>query len=87
MDIYCLRCGEPWELSHVAEEMNNIRRDKGWNWGLDHRKYLELTNIKHCPTCGDKPATGEHIEAIRMLQEVEGHDADGYAAALEDFGL
>jgi len=85
MDLFCNRCGEPWDLYHVMHdaEEGDFVRDGG--------------NIKKCPACMNK--SDEQIEK-ETPQEVKdknlyrseiasllGDDVDGCAAMFEDFGL
>jgi len=77
MDVYCPRCGEPWELDYVNHEMTPEERRSFWAGD-------------GCPACAGKPAPEEkplRAEATAALRDVLGDDTDGIAAELEDFGF
>ena len=73
MDVYCKRCGEPWELDYVQQDMPATERDRFWA-GED------------CPSCYGKPVERQPFRAMATaaLHEVLGDDVDGLAAELED---
>ena len=81
MDLICVNCGEPWDMDSV---LHDAPQDFKRNGGV----------IKHCPSCPKDgsvpkldPKERERLEIIESLGEVLGHDIDGFAAELEDFGL
>ena len=73
MDLYCSRCGEPWEIDFVTQEMTQEERDH-FNAGLG------------CPACNGKPVDGRpfRANAAAVLRDVLGDDLDGAAAEMED---
>lgn len=74
MDLYCKRCGEPWEMDYVNFEMTSQERN--------HFKAGE-----GCPCCYGKPAPAKRplrAELQQVLEDVLGDDVDGIAAELED---
>jgi len=79
MDVYCTRCGEPWDIDYVLhEEPEGFGRCNGV--------------ITSCPCCQGKkvdlsPAEKEQLAAIREISKMFGDDLDGLAAELEDLGL
>jgi len=77
MDVYCPRCGEPWEIDYVNFEMTPEERSKFWAG-------------EGCPACKGKPAPEKkplRAEATAVLRDMLGDDTDGIAAELEDFGF
>jgi len=84
MDILCTRCGEPWDLCSLNEDMDP--HEKG-----------RLLRGEGCPCCYGKPlegdtkmradATHEARLAQEAMQSVLGDDLDGLAAGMEDFGF
>lgn len=76
MDIYCPRCGEPWEVYSVQhdfdrEEQRNFRAGKG------------------CPSCFRKfkekilKNPGEKAWKTAVAMELLGDDWDGIAACVD----
>jgi len=81
MDVYCHRCGEPWEIDtfwDVAEEN-----------GLSYNDVQQLFKKTGCEvmTGGYKcEVRRDHKgELMTALYDVLGDDFDGIAATLEDF--
>ncbi|MDY6912052.1 MAG: hypothetical protein SVM79_06850 [Chloroflexota bacterium] len=74
MDVYCQRCGEPWDLLGITDgDMNYEERERFWK-GQD------------CPQCRGKEA-GERpfrAELMRTMREALGDDIDGIAADMDD---
>ena len=74
MDLYCKRCGEPWEFYGVFHgDMTDEEKDR-------------FLSGKGCPSCygkevGNRPFRAELTAA---LHEVLGDDIDGLASELED---
>ena len=75
LDIYCPRCGEPWDvysLNHdmSAEEAQRLKAGQG------------------CPCCHGREIEHRPDRAVvaGALMSVLGDDLDGLAATLEDFG-
>ncbi len=76
MDLYCRRCGEPYELDYVQHDMNVIER-------------TDFKAGRGCPCCKGKevkerPAVAE---CAGVLMDILGDDLDGVAAELEDNGF
>jgi hypothetical protein len=76
VDIYCPRCGEPWDVYSLVEDMTP-------------EEAADLKAGRGCPCCKGKPVESRpfRAEASGVLLEVLGDDIDGVAATLEDFGL
>ncbi len=81
MDIYCPRCGEPWDACGKGEDMTVLE----WN---------DMMARRGCPCCKTKTIDqikAEHggqiparAQMTSVLQSVLGDDTDGLAAELED---
>lgn len=73
MDLYCTRCGEPWEMDYVhfdmtPEEKGRFNRGEG------------------CPACYGKAVEKRPFRAhlAGALKDMLGDDVDGLAAEMED---
>jgi len=74
MDLYCARCGEPWDMDSVLhgdfteEEKNRFQK------GID------------CPVCHGKEVKERPFRAqlASAMSEILGDDVDGMAAEMED---
>jgi hypothetical protein len=82
MDIYCTRCGEPWDLDtfhDVADEMGTT-----WEAAVaDFRRrgcVAAGADVKWC-----QPEDTLRGAATAALVDLLGDDVDGVAAMLEDF--
>ncbi len=73
MDLYCQRCGEPWDIYYVANEMTP--EEKG-----------RFDRGEGCPCCFGKPVDKKpfRAELAGALSSVLGDDVDGLAAEMED---
>lgn len=74
MDVYCKRCGEPWDLYGVEHgDMTPVERKRFWA-GMG------------CPSCYGKPIEKCPLRAelTATLHDVLGDDLDGLAAELDD---
>lgn len=81
MDIYCTRCGEPWEL----DTFHDVADEQGTTWAAAVADFRS----RGCVATG---WTGEceRVETLRgaataALVDLLGDDVDGVAALLEDF--
>lgn len=83
-DIYCPRCGEPWDIGEFHDVPGlNFKRAL-------HRFYGEgcgmVFNGKSCtPAVSEQAKTSAQASAV--LREVLSDDVDGISAMLEDFAL
>jgi len=85
MDIFCLNCGEPWEVGCIAEVRHGEDDDPAWK--LNKSGY-PLT----CPCCpkgkDGKPQKQEkknsRAKAAAIVADLLGSDIDGAACLLED---
>lgn len=73
MDLYCQRCGEPWDHYYVHHEMTPEERN-------------QFLHGQGCPSCYGKPVENRpfRAELAAALGEVLGEDTDGLAAEMED---
>lgn len=72
MDVYCKRCGEPWELDYIQWEVTAEERNHFWA-GED------------CPACrGQTVEQPFRAQVTAALHDMLGDDLDGLAAELED---
>ena len=86
MDIYCVICGEPWDMDCLFDAVTEGRATD-WN---DARSKFEregcgLWGLK----CSTTPDTARAM-ASAAIMEVMGDDLDGVASMLEDaeyFGM
>ena len=75
MDIYCKRCGEPWDFIGAADTADMSRQE-----------YDRMMAGDGCPACFGKPVEKQPFRARLMseLHAVLGDDIDGLAAEMED---
>ena len=74
MDLYCKRCGEPWDFDSVQH---------GDFTPTEQRRFWDAEG---CPACYGKPVEKQPFRAQVMaaFHEVLGDDLDGLAAEMED---
>ena len=103
MDIYCSRCGEPWDMWGAR------------HGDMDSEEYYRMMAGRGCPCCFGKTACDKTMDchdcseyvryecqvnksqalanrplraiAMAVAHEVLGDDIDGVAATLDDLGL
>ncbi|MBI2851970.1 MAG: hypothetical protein HYX84_02535 [Chloroflexi bacterium] len=73
MDLYCRRCGEPWDIYYVEQEMDPLER-------------VHFKDGEGCPACYGKPIEKRpfRAELAAAFQDVLGDDTDGIAVEMED---
>ena len=86
MDLYCQRCGEPFDFWHVQQEMDDEIED----FGKDGKKpSVRFKDGEGCPCCNwGKAAPKEQSfrsEAMGVMFDMLGDDVDGAAAMMDDF--
>lgn len=77
MDLYCSKCGEPWELA----ELHDV---EGLSFKAAFREFKERGCEMFGVSCGDPNV--ELAEMAGLAYELLGDDADGAAAMLEATG-
>ena len=100
MDILCTRCGEPWEVCSLVDDMtpqeaSKLKRGDGCPCCEGKEPCLlkvscddcEYYSGRWCQRKMFKPINQEGREAMSVLAGVLGDDVDGMAAMLDDFGL
>ena len=101
-DLLCERCGEPWELSFITDEMSEEER---WDFhsgkGCPRCKGKTLCDREYpCHECPEvmigrpycklgllKPRADDARYIQAGLRSVLGSDIDGLAAEMEDLGF
>ena len=79
MNIYCLNCGESWDVCHVSDcraEFDFSEKGTG--------------KIVGCPCCLGKPQNltqkeKQVLEAKSIVADLLGDDVDGLASMYDDF--
>jgi hypothetical protein len=73
MDLYCKRCGEPYDYYHIEHDIDPFERGQFYRG-------------EGCQSCKGKEVTKRPFRAMAMeaLHEVLGDDIDGLAAELDD---
>ncbi|MDD5038680.1 MAG: hypothetical protein PHN78_05125 [Dehalococcoidales bacterium] len=97
MDLYCKRCGEPWELDYVQHDMTILERvDFNTGKGCPSCKGKQICDKKEdCSECehqqGDRFSCRLNMfkrpfraEISAVLTDMLGDDVDGLAAEMED---
>ena len=76
MDIYCPRCGEPFDVFSLVDDMTP-------------EEARDFKAGRGCPCCKGQEVTERPLraEATGVLLDVLGDDIDGVAAELEDAGF
>ena len=102
MDILCTRCGEPWDVFSLVDDMTpeeaeNLKAGKGCpcctgkepcqEGKTDCQECGYYVRFKGCILGQFKPINDEARFIQRGLAEVLGDDIDGLAGAMDDFGL
>jgi len=73
MDLYCQRCGEPYEFVYVNDDMPAEERARFFKG-------------EGCPACFGKPVEERPFRAqlAAAMADVLGDDTDGIAAMMDD---
>lgn len=81
MDIYCTRCGEPWDMDVI----HDIAEDHDIEYGQAHKLFLKngCLAVDETITCLKQNKQVSAMYAV--LADLMGDDVDGIAATLEDF--
>lgn len=75
MDIYCPRCGEPWDAYGARQALDMTREE-----------YNSMMEGTGCPCCAGKEVEKRPVRAemSAIARDLSGDDVDGMAADLED---
>lgn len=87
MDIYCTKCGEPWEL----DTFHDTAAEQGISWESAVAEFRRVGCVAigdgaRCETPLRESAAAMRADAAGLLFELLGDDTDGIASMLEDFG-
>lgn len=76
MDLYCQRCGEPWDMDHV-------------NFEMDPQEKVAFKTGEFCPACRGRVIKKRPLRAelAGVLSSMLGDDEDGIAVEMEDAEL
>ena len=89
-DIYCPRCGEPWDIDSIHEEVdyrqgsgeeisfNGVRRD------FSRRGCLALTAYRVSESDCVRDTGNARAMASGVLMDILGDDIDGVASLMDD---
>ena len=75
MDIYCKRCGEPWDCYGALHGMDMTREE-----------YQRMMAGDGCPCCFGKPVEKRPLrgELMAIAADLLGDDVDGIASTMDD---
>lgn len=75
MDVYCPRCGEPWDAYGIQGGGEFTKEEQQQFW-----------RGEGCPCCigNEVDSRPFRAEATKVLAEVLGNDIDGIASMLDD---
>lgn len=89
MDIYCVRCGEPWdmdELHYRAEETDtDYRTVRAEFYSLGCEAMGAARCERQDPLANDGRLSAS--AAMSVLVDIMGDDIDGIASMMEDYRL
>lgn len=83
MDLYCTKCGEPWELDSLHDLVEEGRAES-------FTRARVLFQNQGCEAFGcthNSERDSEVALASSLMFDMLGDDVDGIAAMMEDFGL
>lgn len=81
MDIKCVKCGEPWDMSELHEMGDWVGEELSYS---DARERFYATG---CEAFGSKHGDGKADAGIGVLYDLLGDDVDGAASLMEDLGI
>ena len=92
VDIYCKRCGEPWDMDEIHDEIDyrcDGRTPDGDAYQELYRSVRDDFYARGCEAftyagvkCSGSNSTRAHVAAV--LYDAFGHDLDGVASDLAD---
>lgn len=82
MDVYCPKCGEPWDI----DTFHDAAEEQGVTFKDVQRRFFGAEGCKALGgTCSETPVNPAYASASAALYEVLGDDIDGIASE-SDFG-
>jgi hypothetical protein len=101
LDIYCVKCGEPWDMDSLHEEADARRANDPESEGRPYEEvYAEVRAgffsdgcIAVGGTCSTPSTATDRTYGLRpqdasaALSDILGDDTDGIAAMMEDMGF
>ena len=100
MDILCTRCGEPWDISSLTDDMlpeeaEKLKAGNGCPCCVNKEQCSYEQNCDACSNYQNYRCSTNKFKLInndaryiqRELSEILGDDIDGLASEMEDFGL
>lgn len=87
-DIYCPKCGEPWDLDSLHEEAGDSDRTFSDVYSDFRKRGCDaLAGAFGYTDCAQQARNSYRAQASAALMDVLGDDVDGVAAMLDDLGL
>jgi len=89
MDIYCTRCGEPWELDFIHDRVDEMKQDGETVNGQEptFKRVKDDFIRRGCVALGGghcESSPSLRTEAMSALADVLGDDVDGIASMMDD---
>jgi hypothetical protein len=92
MDIYCPKCGEPWDIDSLHDEVaarsfdddlvgEHVDRSRPVTFAEVRRDF----SVRGCEALGTSHGEGVAHPAIGEILDLLGDDIDGAASLLDDF--
>ena len=81
MDIYCTRCGEPWDMDTLWD----IADENDITYNAAHKLFIKQGCAAVDPGIECSVQNKEVSAMYAVLADLLGDDVDGIAASLEDF--
>lgn len=85
MDIYCVRCGEPWEL----DTFHDVADERGVSFSVAVEEFRRAGCVATgwVPPCelARGGAAAARASAMSVLGELLGDDVDGIASEMADY--
>jgi hypothetical protein len=89
MDIYCTKCGEPWDVIGITDEAEEFGLTPAEMHAKFRREGCEAMGTSHSGIGEvNRVVNGvDVISAMSALNDMLGDDVDGAAAMMEDWGF
>jgi hypothetical protein len=82
MDIWCGRCGEPWDI----DTLHDVAGDTGASFSDVRAAFGSVGCESLGGRCNADEVGGDRAAIADALGDLLGDDVDGLAAMLDDFG-